>query len=65
MNLNTSTPEVFFRSDNNKSKSVFYRCNACKKKVDISKLRDHAEEHNSSLKLLEWSKVLKLYSLDF
>lgn len=64
MNLNTSGPEVNFTWNNNNSKSVFYKCNSCKRKVDISKLREHAVEHNSSLKLLVWSKILKLYSLD-
>lgn len=65
MNFNPMGTDMFFKSNNNNLKSVFYKCNACKKTVDITELRNHAENHNVVFKFFEWNKVLKLFSLDF
>lgn len=65
MNFSPVTSEVFSKSNKNNYKSVFYKCNACQKKVDITELKNHAENHNTAFKFFEWHKILSLYTLDF
>lgn len=65
MNTEPMKPEVFFRLWNNNHKSVFYKCNSCKKKVDILEMRRHAESHDTTLRFSEWQTILDLYSIDF
>ena len=65
MNFNSMTPQAFLKSNTNNLKSVFYKCNACKRTVDITELRNHAENHNVAFKFFEWHRILELFSLDF
>jgi DNA-directed RNA polymerase subunit RPC12/RpoP len=65
VNFTSTNTEVFLKSSSNNYKSVFYKCNACKKKVDITELQKHAEIHNPVFRFLEWNKILNLYTLNF